>query len=336
MQTSKECVYRAIEQRYPDRIPLCLSMDSAPCNQKISQQLPQEHMGDIITVYGDDPDFQPLEQGYSQWGYKLESFGETMGEVCNPPLANWENFQQWKHALPDFTSPKRFQEAHFMRKKYPDKFIIGGLTMMMMEIINLRGYENCMIDYYEEEDNLNQLIDCIYDAGKKMVDGYADAGLDGVIAWEDWGLQYGPMISYDLWMNYYYERMKDFINYVHSKNMKYLLHSCGHILYLMDTFIEMGVDVIQMDQQMNMGLDTLSKWKDKICFWCPIDIQHSPFMTSEQMESYTAKMIHSLGSEKGGFMYKIYAQPAAIHISPQQLQCELSLMKNWKISPKNL
>lgn len=328
MQTSKECVLRAIEQKCPDRIPICLSIDSAPYNQKIAQELPPEEEGDIISIYGDDPDFKPLKHGYSQWGYKLESFGETMGEVRNPPLGRWDNFEHWKANLPDFTSNSRYRESHIMRKKYPDKFLIGGLSMMMMEIINLRGYANCMMDYYDEEANLNQLIDCIYDAGKKMVDGYANAGLDAVIAWEDWGLQNGPMISYDLWKDFYYERMKDFVNYVHGKNMKYILHSCGHIIYLLDTFIEMGIDVIQLDQQMNMRLDILSQWKDKICFWCPIDIQSSPAMTPEQMKEYTAKMIQALCSKKGGFMYKIYSQPAAIHISPKQLQYEISLMKN--------
>lgn len=167
MQTSKECVLRAIENRYPDRIPICLSYDSAPCHQVITQNLPKETDGDIITIHSFDPEFIPAGEGYSQWGYKLESFGETMGEVKEAPLENWENFDSWKAGLPDFSAPSRFYESKNMRKKYPDKFLTGGLGMMMMEILNLRGYANTMMDYYEEEENLNKLIDCLYDSAKK-------------------------------------------------------------------------------------------------------------------------------------------------------------------------
>lgn len=161
-----------------------------------------------------------------------------------------------------------------------------------------------------------------------MVKGYADAGLDAVIAWEDWGLQTRPMISYELWHKFYYERMKDFISYVHKMGLKYMLHSCGHILYLMDTFIEMGVDVIQLDQQLNMGLKELGQWKGQICFWCPVDIQHSVAMSTEEMKQYIKELTENLSSKQGGFMYKVYAQPASIRMTEEQLRHEITLMKN--------
>ena len=101
-----------------------------------------------------------------------------------------------------------------------------------------------------------------------------------------------------------------------------------HITYLLDVFTEFGVDVIQMDQQMNMGLELLGKWTGKICFLCPVDIQHSVQMTKEEMGSYIKDMIHALSTEKGGFMYKAYPQPAAIHMPEEQLRQEIELMKN--------
>ena len=67
-----------------------------------------------------------------------------------------------------------------------------------------------------------------------------------------------------------------------------------------------------MDQQMNMGLELLGKWTGKICFLCPVDIQHSVQMTKEEMGSYIKDMIHALSTEKRG----IYVQsipPAGCH-----------------------
>lgn len=331
MQTSRECVTRAIEGKNPDRIPVCLEFDADSYNYAVTKDIIKDYENDIVIIASSDPNFVPVGEGYSQWGYKMETFGETMGEVKNPPLEDWNNFDNWKSHLPDFTARSRYVEAERMRKEYPDKFLVGALGMMMEEIINLRGYANCMIDYYEEEDNLNRLIDVLYECGRQMVDGYSEAGLDAVIAWEDWGLQNGPMLSDSLWREFYYQRMKDFVDYIHSKGMKYLLHSCGHITGLMDTFTEFGVDVIQMDQQMNMGLDKLNRWNGKICFWCPVDIQHSVQMSEDEMKKYMYEMIKKLGSSKGGFMYKAYAQPAAIHMPEGKLRREIEIVQGYRI-----
>lgn len=330
MQTSRDCVLRAIEGRYPDRIPVCITFDTDSYNYAVTKDIVKEYEQDIIIVPGVDPEFVPVGEGYSQWGYKMETFGETMGEVKNPPLEDWGNFDNWKSKLPDFTAKSRFSEAKKMRKEYPDKFLAGALGMMMEEIINLRGYANCMIDYYDEEENLNRLIDVLYECGRQMVDGYAEAGMDAVIAWEDWGLQNGPMMSYSLWEEFYYKRMREFVDYIHSKGMKYLLHSCGHITYLLDVFTDMGIDVIQMDQQMNMGLETLNKWNGRICFWCPVDIQHSVQMPEDEMKAYIYRMAEQLGSDKGGFMYKAYPQPAAIHMPEKKLRWEIEIVQQFR------
>lgn len=330
MQTSRELVYRAMEFRNPERIPICLCFDEDDQNWENTKSVRAAYDSDIVIVSFDDPEFVPVEEGYTIWGYKMENFGETMGEVKDYPIKTWNDFEKWRQALPDFTVDRGYRDARSMRKKYPDRFLAGGLGMMMENMLNLRGYEEAMVDYYEEEDNLNSLIDVLYDCGRKMADGYARAGMNAVIAWEDWGLQNTPMISYALWKEFYYERMKAFVDYIHSKGMKYILHSCGHITYLLDTFVEMGVDVIQMDQQMNMGLDILEAWKGKICFMCPVDIQYSSSMQREEMGRYVQQMYQHLDTGHGGLIYKSYAQPAAIHMPERKIMDEIEFMMGIK------
>ncbi|MDY3917415.1 MAG: uroporphyrinogen decarboxylase family protein [Candidatus Limivivens sp.] len=331
MQTSRELVKRAMEFGKPERIPLCLDFQKDELNIERTKDITARYESDLLITCFFDPEFVPLGEGYSEWGYKMENFGETMGEVKDYPLADWDRFDFWKSHLPDYSAERGYEEARKMRKQYPDTFLAGGVGMMMETILNLRGYENTMIDYFEEEDNLNKLIDCLYECGKKMVDGYAAAGLDGIIAWEDWGLQTGPMLSYSLWKEYYYDRMKDFVAYIHSKGMKYILHSCGHITYLLDTFVDFGIDAIQMDQQMNMGLELLKNWSGKICFMCPVDIQHSVAMSQEELETYAAEMVQKLGTREGGFIYKSYPQPVAIRMPADQLEKEIKIMKQMPV-----
>lgn len=330
MQTSRELVYRAMEFRSPERLPLWISFDGDRLNAELTEAIRKCYESDIHLTWFEDPEFVPIGADYSIWGFQMETFGETMGEVKDYPLKSWDDFDIWRKHLPDFSVARAYQQAREERMKHPDKFLVGALDMMMENIINLRGYEEAMIDYYDEEDNLNKLIDVLYDCGKQMVDGFAAAGMDAVIAWEDWGLQNTPMISYALWKQFYYERMKDFVDYIHNKGMKYILHSCGHITYLLDTFTEFGIDVIQMDQQKNMELDALEQWKGNICFMCPVDIQHSAAMSKDEMTAYGSQMLKAFDTGAGGFIYKSYAQPAAIHMPEEQLVNEIELMTRLK------
>lgn len=93
MQTSKERVRKAIAFEEPDKVPLCLDFDKDQLNIAITKEIIQEYEADILIISSQDPEFVPVGEGYSQWGYKMENFGETMGEVKNPPLENWENYE---------------------------------------------------------------------------------------------------------------------------------------------------------------------------------------------------------------------------------------------------
>jgi len=80
-----------------------------------------------------------------------------------------------------------------------------------------------------------------------------------------------------------------------------------------------------------MGLDKLSKWRGKICFWCPVDIQHSPAMDDAEITQYALHMAKTLGNESGGFMYKMYAQPEAIHMPAKNIISEVCAFGKMKL-----
>jgi len=322
MTTSRELVTRAMEHRNPERVPMWIGFDSDPYNLAVTKDIRSEFESDIMIAGCADPDFVPAGEGYSVMGYKMDTFGETMGEVTEPPLEDWSNFPRWSASLPDYSKSSCYDSAREMRRQHPDKFLIGALNMMMEEIMNLRGFANYMEDFYEEEENLSLLIDRLYEIAHQMVDGYADAGMDAVIAWEDWGLQDSPIMSHAMWTRFFRDKMAAFVRHIHDRGMKYVLHSCGHIGYLLQDFAEMGIDALQLDQQKNMGFDLLGKWKETFCFCCPVDIQHSPVMEPDEMRLHLTEMNANL-NHGGGYIYKTYPQPAAIHMTEAQLRREL-------------
>lgn len=325
--TSRHLVEKAITFETPERIPLCLEFAQDSLTRPITDSVLHEFEADMLITDCDNPDFVPSQPGESEWGYCWESMGETMGEVKVPPLENWDQYPDWVRHSPDFSLPKRYEKARRLRERYPDKYLVGGIGFLMMEIINLRGYTNYMMDFYLERENLETLIDLLYEKARCIVDGYAQAGMDAVIAWEDWGLQDRLLISPALWQEIYEDRMRRFVEYIHKKGMRYILHSCGYILDILDSLTDMGVDVIQMDQQKAMGVEKLSQWAGKICFCCPADIQYSPFMTEDEIRCYMETMMQKLGTNQGGFIYKAYAQPAAIHMPTRNILAEIEAVR---------
>jgi hypothetical protein len=89
------------------------------------------------------------------------------------------------------------------------------------------------------------------------------------------------------------------------------LHSCGYIVDILDDLIEIGLDVIQMDQQENMGLDLLGeRFGGRITFYSPVDIQYTMVRGSlDDIRAYARRMVETLGRPDGGFIPKWYGDP---------------------------
>ena len=89
------------------------------------------------------------------------------------------------------------------------------------------------------------------------------------------------------------------------------LHCCGYIVDILDDFIEIGLDVINMDQQENMGLDLLGeRFGHRIAFWCPVDIQKTMCKgTLNDIRDYCQRLVQNFGGREGGFIAKWYTDP---------------------------
>ncbi len=322
--TSKERTRRSITFGSPDRIPLCLDFDlTHPVNRAYGERLRGQFDSDILQAMNTDPDFVPAREGEDEWGCIWESFGNTMGEVTGCPVRDWDTYEKWKKRAPDYAEADRYAAASKLRKENPDRFIMGGLGALMMSLIYFRGYEGYMTDIYLERNRLEDMIDLLYKSAYEQISGYAKAGMDAVIAWEDWGLQDRLMIDPVSWRLLFKEKMRAMIGRIHELGMFYILHSCGYVVDIIDDLIDIGVDVLQLDQQKLMGFDVLERYAGSVCFFCPADIQ---FMTAnydhDAIRRYCEKLVRSLSVPTGGFMYKAYAQPVSIGIPSESLEVE--------------
>jgi uroporphyrinogen-III decarboxylase len=143
---------------------------------------------------------------------------------------------------------------------------------------------------------------------------------------DDWGLQDKLMIDPEKWCEFWKPAYAKIYKAAHDAGMLTFLHSCGYIVEILDDLIDAGLDVIQMDQQQNMGLDLLSeRFCGRITFWCPVDIQNMMCRGSlDEIRAYAREMFKKLSTPAGGFIAGYYGDPVGAGHSPEAIKvmCE--------------
>lgn len=303
--TPREVVRRTIRFAGAARIPYALT---------------PEYGSDFAHVaMSPSPDARP-RSGVDEWGCVWENIGvSSLGEVKQPILTEWD---QWGAlSVPDVRDPSRWQSLDGARERAGGKFLLASGVSLYERAHFLRGLEDTWVDILAAPAELGRLIDVLVDMNLYAVDRFARAGADGYMWPDDWGLQDRLMISPQSWRDIWKPRYARVYRAAHEAGLLTFLHSCGDITAILDDLIEIGLDVIQMDQQENMGLDRLGqRFGGRITFWCPVDIQATMVHGSlDDIRAYCRKLAGTLGRPEGGFIAKAYGDRAGAGHSQEAL-----------------
>ena len=103
------------------------------------------------------------------------------------------------------------------------------------------------------------------------------------------------------------------------RGMYFVWHNCGYIVDLFPDMVEMGVEVVQLDQPRLMGHQALiDHLGGKVCMWNTVDIQWftSGDVTDDDIREEVAEMIrvYDVEGHGGGYIAKHYPQPWDINL----------------------
>lgn len=284
---------------------------------------------DLPPYYGSDfagvgmtpsPDARP-KKGVDEWGCVWDNIGvSNLGEVKEFPLHDWADWENLK--IPEIQDPNRWKNITGAREESADKFLLAYGISLYERTHFIRGLENTWADTLIAPDELGRLINVLVDMNLYAIDRYAETGADGYMFCDDWGLQNRLMISPESWRTIWKPGYARVYKAAHEAGLLTFLHSCGYIVDILDDLIEIGLDVIQMDQQENMGLDLLGKrFGGRITFWCPVDIQNTMAHGSPgEIRAYCHRMVATLGRPEGGFIARWYSDPAAVGHSQEAIE----------------
>jgi len=292
--TSRERVKRILNFETPDRF---------------AYNFPEPFGSDFNSTSPDPSPDKRLRQGKDLWGCIWQGFDYTnLGEVTDSPLKNWDDFH--KLTIPSLDMEGQWDRAKAARAVAPDKYIIGMGVSLYERVHFVRGLENTWCDILEEPENLSKFINLLADMNIEILHRYAEYGIDGIMNLDDWGLQNRLMIDPAAWRRLWKPAYKRVYSAAKSLGLSTWLHSCGYIVDIIDDLIEIGLDVLQLDQQENMGLENLQQFRGQVTFYTPVDIQAvMPKGDTDEIRMYCRKMFESLGTKAGGFIPCWYSDP---------------------------
>lgn len=336
--TYRERVKRAIYFQKPDHIP---------------HYLPDGKENDILWLapwtvgpHAMPPDIQPW-QNAGAVDKRIDASGVTWERPAhkqgNIGLAKAYPLQditeQSGYQFPDRNNPiyyTGYQKAIAENNQAVNpKYALGvlGFSSLNEAVHNIIGLEKMFLSYYEHPEALKTLIARFAEQQRQSIRRLANLGCDGVMGYDDWGLQNRLMIKTELFREFFLPHYRENWALAHALGLDVWLHSCGYIIDILPWFIEAGLNVIQMDQQENMGLERLAQQVGgKIAFWSPVDIQNTlAWGSQEAIETYVQKMMRTIGAFNGGLISMAYTTPEAIDLAPDQVAAMCAAFRKYGI-----
>ena len=328
--TSRQRVKRAIHFGGPGRIP---------------HYLPDGGENDILWLWPDRPaDLEPwhdladgMRQRKDAWGTVWQTAGGgSFGEAVAWPL---EVTRQGEYTFPDCNNPQ-FLHGVAERIEASNRLANPQYCLGVMPFPNLNeavhcimGLERMFAAYHEHPVELKALIGRFAEAQRDSIRLLAKIGCDGVMGYDDWGLQDRLMVNPAAIEEFFLPHYRTNWRLAHDLGMDVWLHSCGHIIDILPALVEAGLDVIQMDQQENMGLESLDKRVGgRVAFWCPVDIQQTMVHGSiEDIVAYVRRMIATLGSHNGGLISMAYSTPEAVGHTPEKIAAMCRAFRSYGV-----
>jgi len=310
----KEIVRRAIEFDSPPRLPFFIG----------SFWNLSDHIVDFPNDVCDCWEMDRQKAGWffdnaaeDDWGCRWHTTDKNnMGQVVSHPLEDWSKLKTYRPPNPK--DPFYFERIEETIKDAQDRYVVITSHFNLIERLEmLHGFVKTYEDFYLEPEKTHRLLDMILEykinhireAGRRFGDR-----VHGVFLTDDWGSQESTFASPAIFKEFFFDRYKQLFEAVHDNRWHVILHSCGKINNFVPFFIELGVDVLNMQQPQTYGIKEFGeRFAGKVCFLSTVDIQATlPKCDPDAVRAEVQQLIKCWSTPKGGFIVFNYGASEAI------------------------
>jgi len=249
---------------------------------------------------------------YNEWGmgYRAQVYGTgTYDEQVFYPLAEAKSLADLE-AFP-WPSPDWYDYSALpgMASQYSDRAIECGYTAIFYWHNQLRGLEQSLMDPLTEPEMTEYLIQRVSDFFTSYHTRCFEAlqgKMDITQVTDDFGGQFGLLISPRVFERFYRQPMQRAINLAKSYGILVFHHDDGDCRQLIPRLIEMGINVLNPIQWRcgNWDLPALkADYGGKLCFHSAVDNQYTlPFGTPDDVRAEVRMLAQTLGSDRTGLI----------------------------------
>lgn len=249
------------------------------------------------------------------WGCVWETlYNGMVGQVTRGSLENWDSWTDF--APPDSehtdgmyvldwdtlatSSAKAKSDGMPVRFHLPHGHTFNRLC-------DLRGYENALVDMALGEERFEELVAVVRQFNVELLRRYVGLGPDVMGIPEDLGIQDRLAISPALFRRYIKPIYRTMIQVIHDAagdaGNKILAHehSDGYIMEIVDDLLEIGVDVINLQDLVNGIGEIAMTVKGRAAIDLDLDRQSiTAFGSPADIDAHVRECVVKLGSEDGG------------------------------------
>ena len=321
---SRQNLLRAARFERPDCIPMHFSFNAA-CWHHYPQDALQELMAAHPLLFPDfQPSFEPIIPQYAPWRRAGAPYTDSWncvwetlengitGAVKLHPLADWNAFDHFTPPDPEMqdgwgTIDWNRITAGFKKAPEEDRLKSGSLRHghTFLTLTYVRGYENLIFDMADDEPRLRDLIRMVEDFNMVIVEHYIRIGAEWMGYPEDLGMQLGPMLSPAHFQKFIKPTYRRLIAPARNAGCVVHMHSDGDVRDLLDDLLEVGVEVINLQDLVN-GIDWIAdRVAGRVCIDLDVDRQKiTRFGGPVQIDALIREAVEKLGSRAGGLMLR--------------------------------
>ncbi len=320
---SRERVLAAVNHQPVDRIPTDI-WATAEVWAKLRAHLGAEAdiraalhidgIGGVAARYAGPPlPEMPAGEYVDYWGIRTRTVvydTGTYNELSHNPLAFAQSIEDLeKYAWPsadwfDYTEMR----AQARQVRESQAVMCGYMTPFFNHNL-LRGLEQSLIDPLDDpaftRALLARLDDFVYAHHLRMFET-CDGLIDLAQVTDDYGSQTGPLISLEVFREFYKPYVKRYCDLCHGFGIKVFHHDDGAMRDFIPDLLECGIDILNPIQWVCPGMeqDGLKRdFGDRLCFHGGIDNQRIlPFGTPAEVRAEVRRNIDTLAGDGTGYI----------------------------------
>lgn len=304
--SSYEVVRRAIEFGKPDRLPTLFG----------SLGISDVHgVGWNQIGAGDHSQRETLDEWGCTWARTEMA---NMGQVKGHPLADWASLDGYP--WPDANDPRFYEGMEERFAGSQGKYVTTSVFMLLFERMHaLHGFENTLRDLYVDRERLEMLADRIVEFDLGVIRNVSRRFGNRIHAFtfsDDWGTERSLFINPALWDEFFRPRYKRIFDAAHAAGWHVWMHSCGKVNDIIGSLIEIGLNVINLQQPRALGIEEVGgRFAGRITFSTLCDIQHTlPFKGEREIREEAVLLLKHWATPKGGFILSDYGDGEAIGV----------------------